>query len=812
MAPSSALDKKSKFLTFWLFSDYNTPRNKKREESSSGCSTPRLDPLASVTTTTTSTASTGPDSSLFSDYYDTPLDGSGISTEVSQTPRMPLLPDDPVLDTGAHMGPCDIAGRLNWDSPDQAARLKKIRLLRRNMLRRRQHGRESASTSSGAASVGVAFAPALAFPPVGHRRAGLTRCGPLKNIFLASSKPGRTHVNSLSLAQAETVRAPKTEKCSVGQSSAHPSGTMFRSSLSLNPHRGPVGSADKPPEAAGTPTGRAHEAVKVSPERPCTPLLDSIQGNSAIPLAEGMYSSSIHCCSVTNGMPLGTPARRPATENAGARLEAAEAVSGEWLSTAAVERSVFWRMPGAPLSNKASLGCNSDSAVTPSVPTPGRCEGSELASSTKVDRRRLSLSQSDPTEPLAMSDPKRGAFHIHSEQLPTATERERQASLDSYPEDCSRTPLSRQESGVSTRHRGYHSCLDGAADASVAVETPEPGTPQPLDDLTSTPHRSEPQRRQRCRRLTVTGLPSASRQNDFENKRREIHSDTGHFDSASLMSLGIGYTCKKGLKPESPNQDDFFIIRMDDWSLYGVFDGHGPYGHDVSNYVQRELPNLICSNPNFHERPTLALSAAFSQVHRMLEAEGSGFDCSMSGCTASVILHRKKDNKLYIAHVGDSRCVLGQRHGNVVKAIDLTADHKPNSDAEKRRIIAAGGQVKRLEGDIPYRVFLRGRLYPGLAMSRAIGDTIGTQAGVICEPDVREYALNIERDLFIVLCSDGVWEFLESQEVVDIIHSNGRAAVQHSADVLAEQSWSRWMLEGDVVDDITAEIIYLDCV
>lgn len=29
----------------------------------------------------------------------------------------------------------------------------------------------------------------------------------------------------------------------------------------------------------------------------------------------------------------------------------------------------------------------------------------------------------------------------------------------------------------------------------------------------------------------------------------------------NVTANGIGYACKKGLKPESPNQDDFFIIK-----------------------------------------------------------------------------------------------------------------------------------------------------------------------------------------------------------------------------------------------------------
>lgn len=51
----------------------------------------------------------------------------------------------------------------------------------------------------------------------------------------------------------------------------------------------------------------------------------------------------------------------------------------------------------------------------------------------------------------------------------------------------------------------------------------------------------------------------------------------------------------------------------------------------------------------------------------MLEAAGSAhnsLDPTMSGCTASVVLHQYQEQKLYVAHVGDSRCVLGRRSGN----------------------------------------------------------------------------------------------------------------------------------------------------
>jgi len=36
----------------------------------------------------------------------------------------------------------------------------------------------------------------------------------------------------------------------------------------------------------------------------------------------------------------------------------------------------------------------------------------------------------------------------------------------------------------------------------------------------------------------------------------------------------------------------------------------------------------------------------------------------------------------------------------------------------------------------PYRVWFKNEGYPGLAMSRSIGDLVATSVGVICEPGI----------------------------------------------------------------------------
>jgi serine/threonine protein phosphatase PrpC len=66
-------------------------------------------------------------------------------------------------------------------------------------------------------------------------------------------------------------------------------------------------------------------------------------------------------------------------------------------------------------------------------------------------------------------------------------------------------------------------------------------------------------------------------------------------------------------------------------------------------------------------------------------------------------------------------------------------------------------------------------------MSRSFGDQVASSVGVICDPgksfpnssrfvlEISEISLGFN-DLFVVIASDGVWEFLSNQEVAEIVH------------------------------------------
>ena len=65
------------------------------------------------------------------------------------------------------------------------------------------------------------------------------------------------------------------------------------------------------------------------------------------------------------------------------------------------------------------------------------------------------------------------------------------------------------------------------------------------------------------------------------------------------------------------------------------------------------------------------------------------------------------NNKIYDANAGDSRAIIYKSDGSI---ISLSVDHKPDLEAEKKRITNAGGYVSE------------GRVNDNLNLSRAIGD------------------------------------------------------------------------------------------
>lgn len=165
-------------------------------------------------------------------------------------------------------------------------------------------------------------------------------------------------------------------------------------------------------------------------------------------------------------------------------------------------------------------------------------------------------------------------------------------------------------------------------------------------------------------------------------------------------------------------------------------------------------------------------------------------------------------------NIGDSRSTIGFRNAEGgITGIAISQDHKPDLPEEKARIEAKGGRVFAVEYDDgvdgPPRVWLGNMDVPGLAMSRSLGDAVAHSAGVSSEPDFVEYHFNPEgrEDLILVLASDGLWEFMSDQEVMEMALATTEP--RYAVDKLISEANERWMKEEQVIDDTTVCVAFL---
>lgn len=147
-------------------------------------------------------------------------------------------------------------------------------------------------------------------------------------------------------------------------------------------------------------------------------------------------------------------------------------------------------------------------------------------------------------------------------------------------------------------------------------------------------------------------------------------------------------------------------------------------------------------------------------------------------------------------------------------SIALSRDHKPDERDEATRILTAGGRIESYYDENenplgPQRVWLQSENIPGLAMSRSVGDWVAESVGVMSDPEILEYSINPD-DKFIVLGSDGIFDFIKNEEVVKMVVPYWiRGDVNGAWAALGKEARKRWMKEEEVIDDITCIVIFL---
>jgi serine/threonine protein phosphatase PrpC len=254
------------------------------------------------------------------------------------------------------------------------------------------------------------------------------------------------------------------------------------------------------------------------------------------------------------------------------------------------------------------------------------------------------------------------------------------------------------------------------------------------------------------------------------------------------------------------------------------------------------------------------------------EMHSASFDDSLSGTTSISAYLQGDRNRITINNVGDSRAVIGRAavgssegggnkgssgdssvrstpggssSSSKLKSYALSRDQTPYRLDERVRIRKTGARILSLdqveglepidlraaeideinhsegksnsgdlvlgdeidEGGDPPRVWHPNGDYPGTAFTRSFGDAIAEKLGVIAVPEMLTHDLTPE-DKIIVLASDGVFEFLTNQSVIDIC-AKFTDPLEACRAVVAE-SYELWLQYELRTDDITMICIFVD--
>lgn len=207
--------------------------------------------------------------------------------------------------------------------------------------------------------------------------------------------------------------------------------------------------------------------------------------------------------------------------------------------------------------------------------------------------------------------------------------------------------------------------------------------------------------------------------------------------------------------------------------VYGVLDGHG--GAECGQFASEELPPKIVTNL----RKNVATADALYQSFLSVDEDFLRTTSNSSGSTACVFVWDRHLLCGTIANTGDTRAVLCRKR----KAVDLTKDRKATDPEEIARIAIQGGFVAN------------GRVLGSLAISRAFGDrslkVVAKDAKdgnaavnssekessgknysrvLLVDPEITTFHVQPELDEYVVIATDGLWDVMSSQQVVDFVN------------------------------------------
>jgi serine/threonine protein phosphatase PrpC len=165
-------------------------------------------------------------------------------------------------------------------------------------------------------------------------------------------------------------------------------------------------------------------------------------------------------------------------------------------------------------------------------------------------------------------------------------------------------------------------------------------------------------------------------------------------------------------------------------------------------------------------------------------------------------------------------------------ALPLSRDQTPWRKDERERVKAAGAcvwSIDQVEGREPFhddwgdafegdkvvdytldppRLWIAGKEYPGTAFTRSIGDWLAESIGVIADPEMMTLELT-GNDQIVVIASDGVFEFMTNQEVIDLCAQCSNPL--EACEKVVQAAYQQWLVYENRTDDISVIVCFLRC-
>ena len=284
---------------------------------------------------------------------------------------------------------------------------------------------------------------------------------------------------------------------------------------------------------------------------------------------------------------------------------------------------------------------------------------------------------------------------------------------------------------------------------------------------------------------------------------------------------------------EKINQDSYIIIEnlfSQPLNIYGVFDGHGDNGHLISKFIsdfmnhyyfnklnyylnEKDIQNVLAKNitTTFVENYEQIIKKCSTELDKEINIKVN-YDISQSGST-SVMIYLINDT-LICSNVGDSQCILFKCSSDDLWTFEpLSKQHLPSDTEEQKRITENGGEVHPYYDEDGYegddRVYAKNQIYPGLSMSRTIGDLEAKKIGVISTPDITLTKITCDSK-FLVIGSDGLWDVIKPYDMIRMIRPFfTKGDIEGACQVLMKKATSIWDKNKEERDDITIIVVFI---